>query len=276
MPKRSTFRPYELSAKSVARKKLVIEKFLGVDYSPAQLQVANNHAVDIQNFIYKDDVVQKREGFEQLLQASKVWYHVKTEGGFEYRENPVQVNGVWSFVGLDNQRYIVAHIGKILFKITGLGKNASFLDVSLEPIFYSNSQGYTDLAVELNNTYSMAFEGDHKLYILGGNKYYVLRVNSGEFTLTAVEEDEETYIPTTTIGITYKDSSVNLRTGLDDVNLMTQWRKNKLASGTYVDDGVTLRTSRFWDYELDTSIVAKKQKDLNDVVITIETLEGEM
>ena len=60
---------------------------------------------------------------------------------------------------------------------------------------------------------------------------------------------------------------------LDDVNMMSQWRRNKLVSGTYVDDGVSLRTTRFTDYQLDTSIKPKKPTDINNIEITISSLK---
>jgi hypothetical protein len=53
---------------------------------------------------------------------------------------------------------------------------------------------------------------------------------------------------------------------------MTQYRKNKLISGTYLDDGVALRTTRFWDYELDTSCIPKNQTDINNITINIKEL----
>ena len=88
-----------------------------------------------------------------------------------------------------------------------------------------------------------------------------------------VEDDEDTYIPVTTIGITEADSAVNEQQILDDVNMMSQWRRNKLVSGTYVDDGVSLRTTRFTDYQLDTSIKPKKETDINNIEITISSLK---
>ena len=156
------------------------------------------------------------------------------------------------------------------------GKDKSFLDVKVVPLLETETTGGIDYKVanlELNDSPSQAFYGSKRLYILGGNKYFVLRVNNYDFELRAVEDDSETYIPTTTIGITYKDSAVDMAAPLDDVNMMTQWRKNKLVSGTYVDDGVSLRTTRFWDYELDSSVHPKNKKDVNDIQITVNSLK---
>lgn len=258
------------------RRILSIDKFLGVDYNPAQLQVASNHATDILNFIYKDRVNQKRRGWEQLAKIPDDYtYYVRNDDGtFTQKTNTPHFNGFFHLVGEDNLIYYVAHIGKLLYQVTGIGKDKSFLDIEFKPLVdnvYVSPNTY-NVALELEDYKSSAFVGDKRLYILGGNKYYVLKVNSGVFELAEVEDHEETYIPVTTIGITYKDSPVSGITALDDVNMMTQWRRNKLVSGTYIDDGVTLRTTRFWDYELDTNVQCKKPTDINNIVVKISSL----
>ena len=53
---------------------------------------------------------------------------------------------------------------------------------------------------------------------------------------------------------------------------MTQWRKNKLVSGTYIDNGTDIRTTRFWQWDLDTSIKSKSKTDLNDLEVVISEL----
>ncbi len=110
-----------------------------------------------------------------------------------------------------------------------------------------------------------------RLYILGGNKYLMLRI-APSYELVEVEDSDYTYIPTTSIGVTYKDAPTNLVSAYDDVNLMTQWRKNKLVSGTYIDNGVDVRTTRFWEWSLDTSIKPKTLSDLNNMEIVISSL----
>ena len=259
-----------------SRRRLSIDAFLGVDYNPAQLQVASNHATDILNFIYKDRVNQKRRGWEQLAKIPDDYtYYVRNDDGtFTQKTNTPHFNGFFHLVGEDNLIYYVAHIGKLLYQVTGIGKDKSFLDIEFKPLVDSVVVGANtyNVALELEDYKSSAFVGDKRLYILGGNKYYVLKVNNGVFDLAEVEDHEETYIPVTTIGITYKDSPVSGITALDDVNMMTQWRRNKLVSGTYIDDGVTLRTTRFWDYELDTNVQCKKPTDINNIVVKISSL----
>ncbi len=143
-----------------------------------------------------------------------------------------------------------------------MGKNFSFLDALFVKI--SNT--------ELMDYRSRMFVSGKRLYILGGNKYYLLRINGNSYELVEVEDSPYTYIPVTTIGITYKDSPVSAREGLDDVNLMTQWRKNKCVSGTYIDTGTNVRTSRFWEFTLDTSVKPKTKANLNNMEVVISSL----
>lgn len=273
MSNQDKFRIYK--GELTKRKILNISKFLGVDYNPAQLQVATNHATDILNIVYKDRINQKRKGWEQIAKVVAVTYYVGNEDGtYTQKTNSTNFNGFYRLLGKDELVYYIAHIGNLLFQVTNIGVNHNFLDVQFKPLTKNVLVGSTkyNVAIELLDIKSMAFVGDHRLYILGGNKYFVLTASNGKFNLDQVEDHEDTYIPVTTIGITYKDSPVSGITALDDVNLMTQWRRNKLVSGTWVDDGVTLRTTRFWDYELDTNVQCKKPTDINNIKIKISSL----
>ena len=277
MPRNTTYRHYDLKFAKGYKKTLTINKFMGVDYGLAQLQVADYHAVDLQNIIFKDRVNQKRHGWQQLAKMSNTTYYVEKEDGtYEQRNNTYNFNGIWSFVGEDNQVYVVAHIGKLLYKITGIGKGMNFLNCNIELV--ATSKVYNgviiNVAKELEDYKSQAFYGNKRLYILGGNKYYVLRGLNSNLNLKEVENDENTYIPVTTIGIVAAnslssgESSLGHATSLDDVNLMTQYRKNKLVTGMPIASEV--KKTRYNDYELDTCINPKKNTDINNIKVTIK------
>lgn len=271
---KNTFSP--LSTKKLQKRRVfAIEAFRGVDYNPALLQVAKNHATDILNIIYKDRVNQKRKGWEQIAKVVAVTYYVENEDGtYTQKTNSTNFNGFYYLIGKDGLKYYIAHIGYILFQVTNIGVGHNFLDVEFKPLTRKvvvNTSTY-NVAQELLDIKTEAFVGEKRLYILGGNKYFVMTADNGVFTLDEVEDHEDTYIPVTTIGITYKDSPVSGMTALDDVNLMTQWRRNKLVSGTWFDDGITLRTTRYWDWELDTSVKCKKPTDINNIKVKISSL----
>jgi len=279
MPSKTTFRHYDLDFDN--QKTLTIESFKGVDYKPAQLTVSKEHAVDILNIIYKDKVNQKRTGWEEMTKASAQQYYVENSDGTidtsvnGIKTNTLNVNGVWQFYGEDSRLHTVIHIGKLLYVAEYIGKNYTFIDTKLTLISTSKQIGLNTYTVckELLDKKSFGFVSNKRLYILGGTKMFVLKFLENHPYLNEVEDDEDTYVPTTTTGKTYKDSSVPSGSPLDDVNLMTQFRKNGLVSGTYIDDGVTLRTTRYWDWELDGSIKGKKPTDINKVVIKISELK---
>ena len=274
--RKTTYSHYDLGNYNKKLQTLKVDKFLGVDFNPAQLQVANNHAVDMENILFKNRVNQKRSGWEQIALVEPYHYHVVNEDGIiEERINTTSFNGFWQFEDVDGGTHYIAHIGKLLYKVTRIGKGVTFLDFHLEPLVETKVVGTTTyhLAIELEDYKSFAQVGYGRLFIFGGNKLFVLKVYNGQYTLKEVEDDEDTYIPVTTIGITEADSAVNEQQILDDVNMMSQWRRNKLVSGTYVDDGVSLRTTRFTDYQLDTSIKPKKPTDINNIEITISSLK---
>lgn len=252
-----------------ARKQLDISTFLGVDYSSSEINVSNARAVDMCNVVYKDKVNQKRNGWQQTLKIEPFVYY--TSNG-EQKTNTTEINGVWSFLGEDNKTHIIAHIGSLLYELKNI---EDFLFSSATPLVNREVVGgeIRNIATELLNYKSTAFIGDKRLYILGGNFYYVLRYTDSGFDLRKVEDDKDTYVPTTRIGVTYKDSLIAGSNVYDDVNLLTQWRKNKLVSGTYIDDGVNVRTTRFFDYELESAITPKTINDLNNIEIVVQSLE---
>lgn len=228
-----------------SRRTLNVSSFAGVDYQKAEANVEDSHAVDSLNRIIKDGVNQTRDGWEQIAKVD------------------TKVNGIWSFIAEDGVRHVVCHIGTHLYEAKKLGKNYNFLQASFTLI----SQ------YEIENYKSCAFVGANRLYILGGNKYLVLRISGVNYDLIEVEDNEEiTYIPTTSIGVTYKDSPAAGAQALDDVNCMTQWRKNKLVSGTWIDDGVSVRSTRFWEWPLDTSIKPKAKTNLNNIEVVVNQL----
>lgn len=277
MPDRNYYsRPYRIGFNN--KQRLVIDKFYGVDYNPAQLDVANYHAVDLCNIIHKDNFNQKRNGWEQVLKINPIMFRPLLENNIlgEEEENPTNINGVWEIDGV-----IIAHIGHLLFNLK-LGKDRNFMQTSAEPYlqYYRETPTSTvtsntpKCSIKLANNPSTAFHGYHRLYILDGKKYLCVKTNSDGITnVEYVEDNLETYIPTTTIGITEIDSPINEMQAFEDVNMLTQWRKNKCVSGTYVDDGITLKKTRFTDYQLDTTIIPKHETDLNEITIRISTLK---
>ena len=286
MPRINTYSHFSLSNQTKKKNVLNIDTFLGLDYNLSQLNVADNHAVDMLNIIYKDKLNQKRHGWQQLFQMIETTYYTQNENGTysSQKSNTVHFNGIWTFTGEDGVERTVAHIGKLLYLIKGIGKGKTFYNCKFVMIAEDrlNNGSLIKVTSELEDIKSKAFYGNRRLYILGGNKYYVLTTKNSQVKLSEVEDNENTYIPTTTVGIVAKESlnegesSLSRATSLDDVNLMTQYRKNKLVTGTYIEKSNEVKSTRFSDYELDSCVNPKKDTDINNIVITINSLKSEV
>lgn len=254
--KKSSFKPYSLGSSN--RKTYQINQFLGVDYSTQKFQINNNRAIDILNYIYKDGVVQNRNGITQLINVKRINYI--PVGSEEVKVNENNINNIWQFLAEDNKRHIVAHIGKLLFEIKYIEDEEA---IEVVPLIVSNK------CYEFENYSSQAFVGANKLWFLGGNKYMVLRFRElVGMTLEPVEESDLVQIPTTTISITYANALVSKRHSLDKVNLLTKWRKNRLLSGIGKEE--TSVTSTNFDYTLDAPMIFEKESDITDFSMEIQ------
>lgn len=286
--KQSSFSHYKLS--EATKYQYTIKYFSGVDYSTQKFLTTDGHAIDLKNFVYKDGVVQKRNGFKEIFAIKPFEYLlVNFDDPTNYSKN-VYVNGddktstihnIWRFKAEDNQYHVIAHIGNLLYEIINIDNQY----IDFKPITLgigTDSKGEQKyLCYQFLNQKTQAFVGGNKLWFLGGNKYMCIRIyslqleSSYKIDIFAVEDSYLVPIPTTTMSITYKDSKVAQRMNLDEINLLTQWRKNKLISDTYIDDGVSVRQSRFWDYELDTNVNPKNIEDLNNIEIEVNGLKEE-
>ena len=227
MPRKSTYQHYDLTKKQTARKTFSISQFLGVDYNKNALAISDANATEMNTLIYRDGVIQKRCGYENVCS-------IKNISG--------NINGVYKFIGDDGVSHLIFHIGTSLYEIYHLGKGSRFSEVSITLISSSSNK--------LANKESFGVPSNHRLYIFDGNSYQVLKKGTS-YSFNKVEDDSETFIPTTTIGITEKDSGLSNRQAYDDVNLLSSMRRNKLITGA------TQETKDSYEYTLDSAINPK-------------------
>lgn len=201
----ANFKTYNSSSRD--RKVMEVSNFGGVDLSNPALLVSDSRATNMLNFIKKDNVNQKRKGWEQVLNL----------------ENQ-NINGVWTFIAEDNEEHTIAHINDSLYMIEGLGKDKTFAEIILSQM----SGDYS-----LLNQKTQAFVSGKRLYILGGIDYLMVRYSEiGVPEVVKVKDSKYTYVPLTTRGITHNSSTLSIkRSSYDDVNLMSTKRKNSLYTG---------------------------------------------
>lgn len=234
----------------------------GIDKASLPFEANPARALDALNYVYRDGKVQKRFGINQLVQSEATQY--KVYGGADtLKTNSKEINGIWRFLAEDGAYHIVAHIGKLIYEV----KESDGV-YSLTLLTKATSKAY-----ELENYKSTAIVGNKRLYILGGNKLMLLRFPTvGTYSYEPVEDHQLAYVPTTTISITYFNAKASGRQSLDQVNLMTEWRKNKLLSGV----GVSSEMTRVYDantygylYQLDSPIIEKEDGDIEKIRVTI-------
>lgn len=281
------------TSNSATRRRSAVTTFLGVDYASQRFKVSQNRAIDLNNYVYdsKAKVIKKRQGVTQIFEFTPVRYVA-----FDAREqdapilNTTEVNGLWEFGAEDGQKHVVAQIGRLLCELKNVGQE----NMSCEPLTagFSSGTGYMvchdclEYEEEGGRRYKgKGFVGSRCFWFLTGKKFMLLRfLSDGTYRYEPVEDGSSDlnipYIPTTTIGITYMESGLSQRAQLDDVNMLSQWRKNGCVTGTgkgseRIDTTEYEAANNFYDYPLDAAINPKNPSDMNDFVVRI-TNRGEV
>lgn len=261
----------------LTKKEMTVSQFRGLDRSTSRFSVANYRAIDELNYIYKDGVLQKREGYEEILNVRKESFYEYPFSGDEStinasapaRENgSTRINGIWFFKDAFGVQHCVAHVGNLLYEFGyEEGKDIFTAQAILKKTIRKRKYAYF-----FNDYRSSAFIGNNSLWFLGGNRYMRISGNS-DTTLDVVPVDSVAYVPTTTVSITYLDSPVAKRDNLDSVNMLTPMRKNLLLSGTIARGSQNVRTTKYYEYTLDTSIKPEKEGDITGISVEITCLK---
>jgi len=255
-----------ISLNQAQRKTLNVSRFGGLDLTSQKFNVSSGHAIDGENFVYKDNVIQVRQGFEELYRVSPFLFIAKdfvTGAKVEsvVTENPVNFNGMWQFDAEDGERHYIVHVGYLLYEIKNFGtKDMKFEvlanDLNNETGDYKGSTISARLLYKFLNERTNAFVGDKKLWFLGGNQYMVIRFLEGKNKISPVEDSDLVFIPKTTMNITYTNSQVTYRASLDYPNMLTMFRRNSLVTGTGKSENV-LTEVPYYEYTLDAPLLTK-------------------
>lgn len=210
------------------RLQMTLSDFKGVDFSSCPQNVHPNRASDMVNFINEYGVNRKRNGWKEFIR-------ICDDNGV-----PQRINGIFLYSG-ESGKQLIVHAGKRFYIVYPSPKYGS----DLSPYQYQDITfpAYGDdadiIPSRIKDQRSQAFQRNGKLYIIGCGDYLVYDGGA----LCRVENNEDTYIPTTTINID-NDSVTDdtVRDVLDDVNLLSKKRINTLV-GTYSEATWTLDAS---------------------------------
>ena len=164
--------------------------------------VAQNRAVDSKNFIYENGVNRKRNG----------WFE-------KYRVGKGNINGIFEAT-LEGVKTILVYGDKQFYKI---------VDGDVVNITESSTNDSCKVNVDrLLNRRCQMFISQNRCYFVGCGDYLTYGKYGNNYELRRVEDDDNTYIPTTTINIDADGVEGDTVEYMDAVNLLTCRRKNTL------------------------------------------------
>lgn len=187
--------------------RLELSGFLGVDLSSSPLNVSNKRASYARNFINENGINRKRNGWKEVMRF------VDKNGV------ALKINGIFNYT-INAERISLVHAGNKIYRVK---YNPETNLYQKEDLVSGNSLVNQNL---IQNERSSAFVNSEKIWIICGD-YLVFSKSEDKYSLKRVEDDEDTYIPTTTIGIV-KDGEHAERRSLDNVNFLNRKRKNRL------------------------------------------------
>lgn len=226
------------------RKVYTFGDFRGVDFSTSPYLVAKNRAISAQNLIYENGTVRKRTGWKSLCKL------------------PGKINGLFSFE-IENEAITLVYAGKRFYKLIWNEKLGKY---NYSDITASCTYKYAEIdQTKLVERRVQLYVNKNKAYIVGCGDYLVFGKWGGSFELRRVFNNEDTYIPTTTINIDKDGVNDENRATLDGVNLLSSFRINEfLGSDT---------NAATWSVDTAIDGVEQAINADSDVNITLYTLD---
>lgn len=202
------------------RRTYTFDNFKGVDFSTSPYKVAGYRATQAKNLIYKDGTVRKRNGWQSLCKL------------------PAKINGLFSFE-IEDEEIVLCCAGTQFYRLIW-NENLS----KYESVNITNSCTYEPAQIDTGRLVERRLQvqiNANKAYIIGAGDYLVFGKWGDNFELRRVYNNEDTYIPTTTINIDEDSVEDENRGALDEVNLLSPYRKNEMLgvdaeSGTWTVD----------------------------------------
>lgn len=194
---------------------LQIDGMRGVDLTNSPLFVDKTRASDMANFIMENGVIQKRNGWKEVMQYD------------------AEINGVWQLdatvIEGNNKvvkKHVIMMVGTNFYNVEGFDTETPSCDKD-NPIPLINFS----IESKIKNEVAYGVVGGEKLYILCGD-FITIGYYNNTLEVHRVEDDIDTFIPTTTISIPAIGNNAIQRTPYDDINMLTRWRYNSLVGNT--------------------------------------------
>ena len=243
-----------------------LRDFLGIDTFNSLYEVAPNRATYMRNFIRKDGVNHKRNGWKSLSRFDNI------EGLFNFK--------LYDQVEEQDIYITIVCTDKDFYMSSSLTANENYAGMYYTKI--TDSCRYAPASVEtLDIKEPEMFIFDNKAYFVGCGEFLVfgqyLQDNYWQYELRKVADNEDTYIPTTTININRDGDPNDVRATLEQVNLLSSYRKNTFvgtALGVETEETEEIPLMQFAN-EAGTQINWIKTRYIPESVTSI-TIDGEV
>lgn len=212
-----------MDLKLKSRKQIKIGNFKGVDFSSSPLLVSNDRGVRSTNLIHENGVNRKRNGWVE-----------------KYRVGKEKVGGIFEAT-LDGVKTILVYAGKKFFRIVG---------DEVADITHSSTRIENQVDVnKLTDNRCQMFISQNRCYFVGCGDYLTYGKYGSNYELRRVEDDEITFIPTTTTHIYSDEEIANAQNsentdGAESGDGADGEKEKSLASSGLSCDGVNLLCGR--------------------------------
>lgn len=204
------------------RKVLTLDKLKGVDFSASPLDVQPYRATDAVNIINDNGTNVKRNGWREILR-------IRNSSG-----NAQRINGVFKY-----KDYLIVHAGARFYRVSERDGKYLKEDITESGAYEASRVDTSRLIDDKSEAYLLK----ERLYIVGAGDYLVYGTwdDGKTYELRRVQNDEDTFIPTTTININcIEESEDDISVTLDMPNLLNDRRINSLV-GSSNEKGATWR-----------------------------------
>ena len=235
--------------------------FRGVDMANPDGDVKGYRSTDSVNFINENGINRKRKGWKQLYSFESSVYKSSVDGIF--RISGRLGSRVLAYVSF-YYKFPKAPLSPAGEK--GVFAYSTFMVEGALGRFYDGLKDKPEIKARLLPGAPQMHQYGNKAYFIGMGDFILFDNETGAFR--RVEEDAESYVPTTTVSIDHDGVFDTVRKSLEGVNFISRRRKNTLV-GVDTLDGVAVSEDNPLVFTLDGDISASEE-----VCVTVETKDS--
>lgn len=190
-----------------------VDGFKGVDLTSQDVLVHQSRASYMRNFFLKNGALVKRSGWREL-----------------YRIEGERINGIFTFDDGSVKETLV-HAGTGLYRVTKGSSGYTCTNIT------QTSSVEAAKVLALTDRRTSVFQNNGRLFIVGAGPLMAYgKWTEGGYELRKVRGCGEEYVPTTTININDETVENDIRSTLDEVNMLTPKRINRLVGKEGFDE----------------------------------------